>query len=289
MLVPMRGGKPAAAAAVLVLLGIAAAASGSQAGGGGPESPLWAGRVLADTLVYVGIAWALATLVVVVWALAGPPAPGVQLPERPTPARRLLAATVAALVLVAVFYARRGRLLPAFGSPDAPAAGLPRSPQLDAAARAAGPGLDWMALSITAGLLLLLAFVVYTRFRRRPAGRERIAAGLERALDESLDDLHREQDARRAVIACYARMERALGAQGLARRAAEAPFEYLERALARVHVSAPQATALTQLFERAKFSRHAIDADMKAAAIEALESIRAEVRGPAGSPDAIAP
>ena len=51
-------------------------------------------------------------------------------------------------------------------------------------------------------------------------------------LDETLDDLRAEADPRRAVIAAYARMERALAAYGLPRSPAEAPDEYLQRILA---------------------------------------------------------
>ena len=39
---------------------------------------------------------------------------------------------------------------------------------------------------------------------------------------------------------------------------------------------------LTRLYERAKFSPHAIDADMKADAIEALETLRDELRADRG-------
>ena len=61
------------------------------------------------------------------------------------------------------------------------------------------------------------------------------------ALDESLDDLRNEPDLRRAIIAAYARMERALAAGGLPRRPSEAPFEYVERALDELETSAESA------------------------------------------------
>ena len=56
-------------------------------------------------------------------------------------------------------------------------------------------------------------------------------------LDETLDDLRAETDPRRAVIAAYARMERALAAYGLPRSPAEAPDEYLQRIFADLEVS----------------------------------------------------
>ena len=99
-------------------------------------------------------------------------------------------------------------------------------------------------------------------------------------LDETLDDLHKERDPRRAVIAAYARMERALAAHGLARRQSEAPLEYLERALEELHASASSASRLTRLFEWARFSNHPVEPGMKEEAIEALEAVRAELTAP---------
>jgi hypothetical protein len=97
-------------------------------------------------------------------------------------------------------------------------------------------------------------------------------------LDETLDDLRRERDPRRAVIAAYARMERSLGGYGLPRRPAEAPLEYLGRVLAELAGSAAAARRLTRLFERAKFSEHAIDVKMKVDAIDAVVAVRDELR-----------
>ena len=101
-----------------------------------------------------------------------------------------------------------------------------------------------------------------------------LAAELAAALDESLDDLRAEPDPRRAVIAAYARLERVLAAHRLPRRPAEAPLEYLGRMLAALSVSPQAARRLTDLFERAKFSQHAVGPDMKEEAISALETVR---------------
>ena len=93
-------------------------------------------------------------------------------------------------------------------------------------------------------------------------------------MDESLDDLRAEPDPRRAVIAAYARLERVLAAHRLPRRPAEAPLEYLGRMLAELSVSPEAARRLTDLFERAKFSQHAVGTEMKEEAIAALETVR---------------
>jgi hypothetical protein len=94
------------------------------------------------------------------------------------------------------------------------------------------------------------------------------------AVDESLDDLRAEPDPRRAVIAAYARLERVLAGHGLPRKPAEAPLEYLGRMLAELSVSDRAARALTDLFERAKFSQHAVGPEMKDEAIDALDTVR---------------
>ncbi len=118
--------------------------------------------------------------------------------------------------------------------------------------------------------------------RRGPA--TRADADLAVAMvDASLDDLRNEPDARRAVVAAYARMERGLAARGFAREPAETPTEYFRRALAApdgvvVAVSSEPLRELTALAERARFSTFAIDESMRARAIAALEALRDELQ-----------
>ncbi len=100
-------------------------------------------------------------------------------------------------------------------------------------------------------------------------------------LDESLDDLRNEPDLRKAIVAAYARMERALAFAGLPRNPSEAPFEYVERALVTLDASSASARRLTDLFEWAKFSQHEPSAGMRDEAIAALEAVRDELREPA--------
>jgi hypothetical protein len=135
------------------------------------------------------------------------------------------------------------------------------------------------------GVLALVGLGVYLARRRLrmggvlpPAG---AAGALTHALDESLDDLRAERDPRRAVIAAYARMERVLDHHGLPRFRAEAPLEYLARVLRDLSVRSSAVLALTELFERAKFSSHEIDAEMKEEAIDALVAVRDDLRAAA--------
>lgn len=125
-----------------------------------------------------------------------------------------------------------------------------------------------------------LAAVVYLRSRRSDGepGGEGVAVAIGEVLDEAVDDLRAERDARRAVIAAYARLERVLAAYGLPRRPSEAPEEYLERVLPALEVSRAAVARLTTLFGAAKFSQHDVGAAMKEEALDALEAARDELR-----------
>jgi len=126
---------------------------------------------------------------------------------------------------------------------------------------------QWPLALGVAGLVLLGGIWIYVRRRGELVPSD----------ERSLDDRRNERDARKAVIAAYAQMERTLTSHGLARHRAEAPFEYLARILRGLHVGDSAARTLTDLFEYAKFSRHEIDAAMKEEAIGALVAIREDL------------
>jgi hypothetical protein len=139
-----------------------------------------------------------------------------------------------------------------------------------------------VVLVLAGGVAVLLLASRSTKRAPRPWGfGSRDAVSL--AFDESLDDLRRDPDLRRAIIAAYARMERALAAGGVPRRPSEAPVEYLERALLGLDTSAEAVRRLTVLFEWAKFSQHVPDPTMRDEAIDALEAVRSELRRPAAA------
>jgi hypothetical protein len=142
-----------------------------------------------------------------------------------------------------------------------------------------------IAVVIFIGLLvLLLAIAIRWRLQDRRfaiAGPDAYRAAAEAAVDVSLDALRGEPDPRRAVIAAYAAMERALSAAGLGRHRSEAPLEYVRRVLTE-HTHAPaEVRTITDLFQVAKFSQHPVDEGMRANAIGALERIRSATAVPA--------
>jgi hypothetical protein len=96
-----------------------------------------------------------------------------------------------------------------------------------------------------------------------------------RYIDASLDDLRREPDLRRAIIACYARMEQLFAHTGSPRQQWETPFEFLRRADA---ANGKPLDQLTVLYEEAQFSPHPLDEQHRAEAIAALTTLRGQLR-----------
>ena len=144
------------------------------------------------------------------------------------------------------------------------------------------PQFAWLPVLVILGLVALGVAAALLAARRRAsalgADSDLIAETLADVLDETLDDLRRETDPRRAVIAAYARLERALAAHGFPRRRAETQQEYVARILDDLDVDRHSVRRLTDLFTRAKFSQHDVDEGMKEEAIAALEQVRDELR-----------
>jgi hypothetical protein len=142
------------------------------------------------------------------------------------------------------------------------------------------PEFVWWAVLVLAALVVAGFAIWYVTLRRqvrRLAG-DAASGALALMFDETLDDLRAEKDPRRAVIAAYARLEHVLAAHELGRRPAEAPQEYLQRILPKLELARGSVRRLTDLFTRAKFSSHDVDAAMKEDAIGALTTARDELR-----------
>lgn len=147
------------------------------------------------------------------------------------------------------------------------------------------PTFQWSVLWVALVLLGGSAAFGYYKWRTRksafvPRDPElTVAEDFAATIDEAIDDLESEPDARRAVIAAYARMEAVLGRNGLRRAPSETALEYLRRVLLGLTSRGEPVRRLTDLFEQAKFSAHAIDTGMKHDAIAALREIRGDLQG----------
>ena len=146
------------------------------------------------------------------------------------------------------------------------------------------------ALLAVSAVVLALLLVLHALRRLRAEARERevlerreaLRDDLARGLRVSLEAILAESDCRRAVIACYARMEQSFSRAGLPRKEAETPLEFLDRALRDSRLEAggrggrPAAATLhelTRLYEVARFSEHPLGVREKAAAVDAIRSL----------------
>lgn len=135
--------------------------------------------------------------------------------------------------------------------------------------------------------VLALAIVLWFRYGDRLSWRtidpfQEKTRKLSLAIGEALEDLRLEPDIRRAIVACYARFERSLGAAGHGRRPSDTPIETMHRALQQLRLPDNAVTTLTRLFEIARFSRRSVTPADRDAAWQALVFIRARLdkRGP---------
>jgi hypothetical protein len=287
------------AACVLALVFLVAVGSGrSLATVGGPGHVLRARPILGDiavaALVPALLVWAAIASVLwegrrrrrrddePEWVVEQPPAAWWEKPLLVTAAFLPIAGLVTAIVVLA---RRLGPTTPpgqtVVGTPTSPAP--PARPGAGLEEPTAGPVVHWWLFAAAALLLLLVALaIVVVRRRLAPVARERTASSrgeVQAVIEESLEELEHEPDARRAVIRAYTGMERALARLGLGRRPFEAPLEYLERALVALRVSRTAGERLTALFQRARFSEHPVDPGMKHEAIAALAAVRDELAG----------
>jgi Domain of unknown function (DUF4129) len=142
-------------------------------------------------------------------------------------------------------------------------------------------------VALAAMIAIVVAQLVADRRRRRPP--KTPGEWLVELLDDTLEDLEREPDPRRAVIGAWARMEAGLAAAGLPRHPSEAPFEYAARVLESALARPDSVHRLTGLFERAKFSHHTIGQADRDQAIAALRAVRQELAEAVGDPTAGTP
>ncbi len=277
-----------------ILLLTAIVVSASRPGETGPAAPPTSAETGAAIVRTVVILFAIGEAGVVgllIWALWPGGGGWRRIQTRPGALAVALASFLqSAGVLVLFWYSlhyratARGKAAGVFSSLGPPSA----LPGIADAGSTLGAGQQWVtvlivlaALALAAGLLLRGA-----RFRRARSPLAKLTGKLRDAVEEGLADLESEADPRRAVIAAYARMERALAGVGLPRARHETALEYVDRLLVRLGAHGPTARRLTELFQVAKFSDHVIDAGMQREAIGALVELRDDLRARAAEEQA---
>jgi Domain of unknown function (DUF4129) len=141
-------------------------------------------------------------------------------------------------------------------------------------------------LAAFASLGLVLWLCLADRLRRRPADIGRPHSQFAAAVEDSLDDLRREPDARAAIIKIYRNFERALAAAALPRRPWQTPVEFMRAVLGKSPLPPDPIRRLTGLFELARFSQHPVGAAERESAWRSLIAIRAALDQERQSPDA---
>jgi hypothetical protein len=146
-----------------------------------------------------------------------------------------------------------------------------------------------VVLSIAA--LVLIALIVWAilrdqaRRRGRRGGRNeprrqepRTAEDLVAALDAGLEELSdTDRDPRRAVIACWVRLEQAAAAAGTSRLAGDSPTDLVGRLLREQSVDAGVLAALLEVYRQARYATRTVDDQMRARARSALQRLRADL------------
>jgi Domain of unknown function (DUF4129) len=153
------------------------------------------------------------------------------------------------------------------------------------ASPSAPPLVAWtfglLALVAGLGALALALWVAFgDRLARWWEGSARGGpAALEEAVEESLEDLRADRDARRAIIRCYSRFERVAAGSGVPRKPWCTPMEFMRETLGRLPVPRTAVPTLTALFELAQFSHHALGPGERDRALEALDEIKVAIEG----------
>ena len=86
-------------------------------------------------------------------------------------------------------------------------------------------------------------------------------------------------DPRRAVIACWVRLERAAADAGTPREPGDAPADLVRRLLDAHRVSRPVLDRFAAVYREARYATHVIDEHMRATAVDSLRQLRAELAG----------
>ena len=277
-----RGGADIRRAAAALLL-VAVAAVGLRAGGafsaaGSPEILGLSGQTLYWVIASAEVVLALAGIVLLILRMIWARKSGKPLQRQRRSLWWLLVLPLAAFAL--------SKILQRLRQQRAAAAALAHAHAASGKTGAGGHlrvGNPWPLLVLFAVVALGAAALTVYRRRRRivlppPApDAEPDAEPLVAALAAGARVLHSDPDPRTAIIGCYAAMERSLADAGAPPRMADTPAEVLGRATASGLVRPAPATTLTGLFRQARYGSHPMTEADRAAAIDALAQVRADL------------
>ncbi|WP_250001126.1 DUF4129 domain-containing protein [Actinoplanes sp. M2I2] len=165
------------------------------------------------------------------------------------------------------------------------------------AARGLPDWVDKLALVVLAVIVLVIVgLLIYSlvRDRRRRSGKNKRSRGradqprtaeeLVAALDAGLEELSdTDRDPRRAVIACWVRLEQAAAAAGTPRHPGDSPTDLVGRLLREQRVDAQVLAALLEVYRQARYATHTVDDQMRRQARSALERLRADLGAGVGA------
>jgi hypothetical protein len=144
-------------------------------------------------------------------------------------------------------------------------------------------GLCLAAVAFAVGFLVWIFLKDRIRVRSKPLTAvdqpsalrtEEVVAAVDAGLSGLSDS---DADPRRAVIACWVRLEEAAATAGTPRHPGDTPTDLVARLLAAHRVSQPVLDALAAVYREARYATHPVDESMRAAAIRSLGQLRAEL------------
>lgn len=153
--------------------------------------------------------------------------------------------------------------------------------------------LGWALAALAAAVVIVVAILIWIfardglARRRMPLRRElsdpitvaQASRGIRLAVDEGLAELDdASADPRRAVIACWVRLERAAAEAGTPRGVGDTSTDLVSRLLAGHMVSGDVLAAFASVYREARFGTHTVDLAMREQARAALRQMRDELR-----------
>ncbi|AGL14608.1 DUF4129 domain-containing protein [Actinoplanes sp. N902-109] len=147
----------------------------------------------------------------------------------------------------------------------------------------------WIVLVIAGALVVgLVIWALFRDVARRRGARRgkraptrsdaRTQEDLVAAVDAGLQELSdNDRDPRRAVIACWVRLEDAAAAAGTPRHAGDSPTDLVARLLAEQQLDAAVLTPFAHVYRQARYATHTVDDQMREQARSALQRLRTDL------------